>query len=175
MKKTISRRNFVQSGALIAAALAAPGAVGSLAQQLQRAGKASPIQLGLASYTFRNFTRAQLIGFMKQINVTALNAKDVKDHLPSDPEDEAKALADYAAAGNQASCRRDDLLAKDDDADMRGKFEYCKRAGISVMVAGNPAPRRFRASKSSSSNTTYASPSTITDRKIRYGLRPWMS
>ena len=36
---------------------------------------------------------------MKQLNVTALNPKDVKDHLPMDPAEEAKALADYAAAG----------------------------------------------------------------------------
>jgi hypothetical protein len=55
--------------------------------------------LGLASYTFRNFSRAQMIGFLKQLNVLALNAKDVKDHLPADPQEEAAALADYAAAG----------------------------------------------------------------------------
>ena len=47
---------------------------------------------GCTSYTFRNFDRAQLIGFMKQLNVLALNAKDVKDHLPVDPAGEAKAL-----------------------------------------------------------------------------------
>ena len=42
-------------------------------------------RLGLASYTFRNFTRAQLIAFMKQLDVHGLNAKDVKDHLPIRP------------------------------------------------------------------------------------------
>ena len=140
MKETISRRNFVQSGVVIAAALAAPGAVGSLAQPSPSAGKALPIQLGLASYTFRNFTRAQLIGFMKQLHVSALNAKDVKDHLPADPAEEAKALQDYAAAGIQLHAAGVISLAKDDDADMRAKFEYCKRAGISVMVAGGMTP-----------------------------------
>jgi sugar phosphate isomerase/epimerase len=112
----------------------------SLTQRSPRTGKKSPIQLGLASYTFRSFSRAQLIGFMKQLNLTALNAKDVKDHLPADPEDEAKALADYAAAGIKLHAAGTISLAKDDDADMRGKFEYCKRAGITVMVAGNPTP-----------------------------------
>jgi sugar phosphate isomerase/epimerase len=29
---------------------------------------------------------------------------------------------------------------KDEDDDIRSKFEYCKRAGISVIVAGDPAP-----------------------------------
>ncbi len=31
-------------------------------------------------------------------------------------------------------------FAKDEDDDIRSKFEYCKRAGIKVIVAGDPAP-----------------------------------
>src|ERR1700688_3678171 len=99
MSNTFSRRNFVQSGALMAAASVTSRAVPLLAQPMPVSGKPSPIRLGLASYTFRNFTREQMIGYMKQLNVTNLNCKDVKDHLPMDPEGEAKALADYAAAG----------------------------------------------------------------------------
>ena len=97
-----------------------------------------PVRLGLASYTFRNFSRAQLIGFMKQLNVLALNAKDVKDHLPADPSGEALALADYAAAGIKLHAAGVISFAKDDDADMRAKFEYGKRAGIPVIVVGDP-------------------------------------
>jgi sugar phosphate isomerase/epimerase len=96
--------------------------------------------LGLASYTFRNFSRAQMIGFMKQLNVTALNAKDTKDHLPVDPQEEAEALEDYAAAGIKLHAAGAIYFPKDDDADIRSKFDYCKRAGISVIVAGDPAP-----------------------------------
>jgi sugar phosphate isomerase/epimerase len=102
--------------------------------------KESPVRLGLASYTFRNFTRAQLIAYMKQLHVDQLNAKDVKDHLPMDPAEEAKALADYAAAGIKLHAAGAIYFTKDDDEDIRGKFEYCKRAGISVIVAGDPAP-----------------------------------
>ena len=140
MKNSFSRRNFVQSGALIAAASVTPSAIPLLAQPSQGAGKPLPIQLGVASYTFRNFTRDKMIGFMKQINVNALNAKDVKDHLPMDPEAEAKALADYAAAGIKLHAAGTIYFPKDEDDDIRSKFEYCKRAGISVIVAGDPAP-----------------------------------
>ena len=98
------------------------------------------MRLGLASYTFRNFTRAQMIGFMKQLNLTALNPKDVKDHLPLDPAEEAKALADYKAAGITLHAAGVIYFPKEDDEDMRAKFEYAKRAGISVIVAGDPAP-----------------------------------
>src|ERR1700758_5755424 len=93
---TITRRNFVRSSALVAAACAAPGIAPAIPHKAE--GKPSPIRLGLASYTFREFNRAQLIGFMKQLNVLALNAKDVKDHLPMDPPAETQALTDYAAA-----------------------------------------------------------------------------
>jgi sugar phosphate isomerase/epimerase len=140
MKNTLSRRNFIQSGALIAAASATAGAPSLLAQPTPASGKPSPIQLGLASYTFRNFTREQMIGYMKQLNVTALNAKDVKDHLPMDPEGEAKAIADYTAAGIKLHAAGTIYFPKDEDDDIRSKFEYCKRAGISVIVAGDPAP-----------------------------------
>ncbi len=140
MKKTFSRRNFVQSSALIAAASVTQGAIPLLAQPTAASGKPSPIHLGLASYTFRNFTRAQMIGYMKQLNVNALNAKDVKDHLPMNPEEEAKAVADYTAAGIKLHAAGTIYFPKDEDDDIRSKFEYCKRAGISVIVAGDPAP-----------------------------------
>jgi sugar phosphate isomerase/epimerase len=81
-----------------------------------------------------------MIEFMKQLNVTALNPKDVKDHLPMDPAEEAKALADYAAAGISLHAAGVIYFPKDEDDDIRAKFEYAKRAGISVIVAGDPAP-----------------------------------
>jgi sugar phosphate isomerase/epimerase len=140
MNHPISRRGFVSSLALAGAACAAAKAVPLLAQIRTLSSMEMPIRLGLASYTFRNFTRAQLIGYMKQLRVDQLNAKDVKDHLPMDPAEEAKALADYAAAGIKLHAAGAIYFDKDEDADIRNKFEYCKRAGISVIVAGDPAP-----------------------------------
>jgi sugar phosphate isomerase/epimerase len=140
MKNNFSRRNFIRSGALAAAAFAASSDVFASAQERLTALEASQVRLGVASYTFRNFNRAQMIGFMKQLNVFALNAKDVKDHLLQDPQEEATALADYAAGGIRLHAAGAIYFAKDEDADIRSKFEYCKRAGIAVIVAGDPAP-----------------------------------
>ena len=139
MKKMFSRRNFVRTGAVGAAAFAASASVFAPAEQRPSVDQASPIRLGLASYTFRNFSRAQTIGFMKQLNVFELNAKDVRDHLPTDPQEEAAALADYASAGIRLHAAGTIYFEKDEDADIRAKFEYCKRAGIAVVVAGDPA------------------------------------
>jgi sugar phosphate isomerase/epimerase len=139
MKSIYSRRDFVRAGALAGAAFAASSDVFGLAQE-HASSDESPIRLGMASYTFRNFNRAQMIGFMKQLNVLALNAKDVKDHLPTDPQQEVAAAADYAAAAIRLHAAGTIYFAKDEDADIRNKFEYCKRAGIAVIVAGDPAP-----------------------------------
>jgi sugar phosphate isomerase/epimerase len=138
-----SRRSFLRSSALIVAASAASPAFPAHAEPEKperETGAPTPIQLGIASYSFRNFSRAQLISYLKQLNIAELNAKDVKDHLPSIAADEAGALADYSAAGIKLHAAGAIYFSKHDEDDIRAKFEYCKRAGISVIVAGDPAP-----------------------------------
>jgi sugar phosphate isomerase/epimerase len=135
--ENLNRRIFLLSAA---AACAASGAVPAFAEPKPASGKRLPIHLGLATYTFRNFTRAQMIGFLKQLNLADINVKDVKDHLPMDPAEEAKALADYAASGIKLHAAGAIYFRNNEDADIRAKFEYCKRAGISVIVAGDPTP-----------------------------------
>src|SRR5277367_1358324 len=138
-KGSFSRRDFVRSSALVAA-FAVSSDVLAMSQEKPSTDETAPIRLGLASYTFRNFSRTQMIGFMKHLNVSALNAKDAKDHLPMDPQEESAAIADYAAAGISLHAAGVIYFPKDEDDDIRSKFEYCKRAGISVIVAGDPAP-----------------------------------
>ena len=87
MKNDLTRRNFLGSCAVAAGTLLASNDLSALSLDRSSADRSSandvaPIRLGLASYTFRNFSRAQLIGFMKQLKVFALNAKDARDHLP---------------------------------------------------------------------------------------------
>ena len=120
--------------------LTAPRTVAALVEQKSATSEPSAIRLGIASYTFRNFGRAQVIGFMKQLNVVDLNAKDVRDHLPADEPGEAAAFRDYAAAGIRLHAAGVISFAKDDDADIRAKFEYAKRARVPVIVGGDPLP-----------------------------------
>ena len=143
MSNRFSRRNFLQSSAVLAAAGAAAttqfSAMPALAQTVPPTLARTPFNLGVASYTFRNFTRDKLIGFMKQLNLVDLNCKDAKDHLPMDHTAEAAALADYAAAGIKLHAAGTVYFPKDEDDDIRSKFEYAKRAGIKVIVTGDPA------------------------------------
>jgi sugar phosphate isomerase/epimerase len=110
----------------------------------QREGSASaaaPIKLGVASYTFRAFDRARLIESMQQLKNTRLNAKDVKDHLPMNLSAEDAALEAYRNANIQVHAVGTVSFAKDEEDDMRAKFEYARRAGVSVIVGGDPTPQ----------------------------------
>ncbi len=148
MNDHLSRRNILRS-AVVASATAALTPLGAAVLPFVANARAmpalkpspapQPIRLGLASYTFRNFDRAQLIGYMKSLRIDALNAKDVKNHLPVEPTQEAQALADYAAAGITLHAAGAIYFDKDDLVGIRSKFDYCKRAGIRVIVAGDPS------------------------------------
>src|SRR5271156_5447982 len=98
MRPAITRRNFIRTTALTAATVASAKDLLELTKAPQTPSEKTPIRLGLASYTLRNFTPAQMIADMQQLKISALNAKDVKDHLPTNPQEEQAALADYAAA-----------------------------------------------------------------------------
>jgi len=138
MSKNIPRRRFIRSAAL--AACAASRTAQGIAQAVRASGKPTPLRFGIATYTFRNFSRAQLIAFSKQLHVYDLNCKDVKDHLPLDASLEAQALADYAAAGIKLHAAGVISFPTDDENDIRSKFDYAKRAGVPVIVAGDVAP-----------------------------------
>jgi len=133
---SLSRRKLLQSTALAAAATALP----SFGEPRAETGKPSPFRLGMCSYTFRNFTRAQMIPMLKQLNITGLNAKNAKDHLPVDPDQEAAAVADYKANGIHLHAAGAIYFSKGDETNVRAQFDYVKRAGIPVIVAGDPTP-----------------------------------
>ncbi|MGB8259614.1 MAG: sugar phosphate isomerase/epimerase [Terracidiphilus sp.] len=140
MTSSLSRRTLLRSGALLTAAGSLPG----LAVAAPEAAAGRAIRLGIATYTFRSFPRAQMIGWLKQLGIASINAKDVKDHLPSEPAEEARAVADYAAAGIELHAGGAIYFTKDEDDDIRAKFEYAKRAGLPVIVAGDPAPTALK-------------------------------
>jgi sugar phosphate isomerase/epimerase len=135
-----SRRDLLRTTAIGISGVAFASSATAFADTSRSEPKPSPVRLGLASYTFRNYSRAQLIGFMKQLNIRELNAKDTKDHLPVNPDEQDRALEDYKAAGINLHAAGAIYFPKNEDDDIRSKFEYCKRAGIGVIVAGDPSP-----------------------------------
>ena len=135
-RRSLARREFLSgSAALAVAGLASKLGWGSNAAA---AISPSPIRLGVASYSFRKFGIPDVIQFMQVLHTPYLNAKDM--HLPMTSASEVKRVADeYGAAGITLTAAGVIYFTKDDDEDMRRKFEYCKIAGIPLIVAG-PTP-----------------------------------
>jgi sugar phosphate isomerase/epimerase len=137
---SFTRRDFLQITAAAAAASFSTPASLLQAQSTDGQTQRHPIELGMASYTFRNFDRAKVIEFMKELKLTNLNAKDVKDHLPmAPPEATQQAVADYIAHDIKLTAVGAVYFPKNEDDDIRAKFDYAKRAGVKVIVAGDPA------------------------------------
>jgi len=129
---TATRRNFLGQTTALAAASAVSAASPASAADLP----VSPVRLGVASYSLRRFDRAHVIEFMKALKAPLINLKDM--HLPMAPPDETRrAAAEFRQAGLTITGAGVIAFNKDDDADIRAKFEYVKTAGI-PMIVGMP-------------------------------------
>ena len=136
MNPNVSRRALIGGGTMLTASALLSNSALSFAAPASPSS--SSIRLGIASYTFRKFDQAHLIDFMKQLKCTLLNLKDV--HLPMTPADQvAPRAAEYRAAGLTLTAAGTIYFDKDDDNDIRAKFDYVKAAGIPIIVG---APTR---------------------------------
>jgi sugar phosphate isomerase/epimerase len=132
MNFSTTRRALLRGGSMLAASSFLSNSAIAFTGKAP-ASPNSPIRLGIASYTFRKFDDAHLIEFMKQLKTPYLNLKDM--HLPMTPVDQIAPTADkYRAAGFTLTAAGNITLAKDEDEDVRSKFEYLKLAGIPIMV-----------------------------------------
>jgi sugar phosphate isomerase/epimerase len=130
MLSATSRRGFLSGTAAVVAAASLPLKSSATPASV----KPSPILLGVASYSFYKLDRQHVIDGLKALKTPYLNVKDV--HLPmTTPEEIRKAAAEYRAAGLTLTGAGTISLQKDDDAEMRKAFEYCKEAGIPMIVA----------------------------------------
>jgi sugar phosphate isomerase/epimerase len=129
---SITRRAWIGSAS---AAAIASGAL--RAQQYHIAG--ADFKLGVASYSFRKFSREQAIQMTKQLGTPYLNVKDFHLALDSTPEQIDAAKKEFADAGIITVGCGNISFQKDDEADIRSKFEYAKRAGFPLIVCAPTA------------------------------------
>ena len=97
------------------------------------------IKLGVASYSFRKFNRAQAIQMTKQLGTPYLNVKDFHLSLDATPAEIAAAKKEFADAGIIIVGCGNVSFSKDDEADIRHKFEYAKLLGAPVIVCAPTA------------------------------------
>lgn len=123
----MNRRNLIQSIAF--------GAVASrLATAQQYHIHGANFKLGIASYSFRKFSRADAIRMTKELGTPYLNVKDFHLALNSTPEQIDEAKKEFADAGIILVGCGNVSFEKDDEADIRSKFEYARRAGFPLIV-----------------------------------------
>lgn len=125
-----SRRSFL-STALGAAAMTPAMASGGAAAKSDHAGD---LKLGVASYSFREFGRHLAIVDTRKLGVSYINIKEFHLPLNSTPEEISKARAEFEKAGLTILGGGNVSFQKDDEADIRHKFEYAKAAGMPVIV-----------------------------------------
>ncbi len=98
------------------------------------------VRLGVASYSLRKFTRAQVIEMVKALGTPYINLKSV--HLPYElpPDELAAARREIEAAGLQIVGGGTITFDEDSDDGVRKYFEYAKAAGMPVIVATADPP-----------------------------------
>ncbi len=131
----ISRRSWLGT---VPGAIGLAAASGNLsAQQYHIAG--ADFKLGVASYSFRHFSRAQAIEMTKQLGTPYLNVKEFHLKLDSTPQDIDAAKQEFHEAGIILVGCGNVSFQKDDESDIRHKFEYAKRAGFPLIVCAPTA------------------------------------
>jgi|SRR5579871_2359631 len=91
-------------------------------------------KLGVASYSLRKFPRTAAISMVKQLNTRYVSIKEF--HLPirSTPEAIAQGRKEFEDAGLIVLSGGVITFNRDDDADIRSKFEYAKLAGMPMIT-----------------------------------------
>ena len=132
-RESISRRTLLAGipGTLGIAASTLAGS-GSLQGAPGTAG--TDVKLGIASYSFRKFSRAKAIQMAKELDIRYLSVKDV--HLPYDstPAQIDGAKKEFEAGGIVLVGCGVVYFKEDSDSDIRSKFDYAKRAGFPMIT-----------------------------------------
>lgn len=134
--KRLSRRDALKLAGLSAAAV-------PLNELLGQTGRADPgppgvrFSLGIASYTFRDFPLAQVVGMTQRLGIRKLTLKEM--HLPlasSDAEIDAVVENLKASGIELTGCG---VIYMQSEAEVLRAFAYAKRAGTRLIV-GVPDP-----------------------------------
>jgi sugar phosphate isomerase/epimerase len=126
-----SRRGFLGGaiGASLMPAFAGGGQGGGAT-----GGDSGELKLGVASYSFREFSRKIALANTKKLNTPYINLKDMHLPLNTNKADMEKFHKDFDKSGLTLLGGGNVSFSKDDEADIRSKFEYAKAAGMPVIV-----------------------------------------
>lgn len=136
-----TRRNFIRTAALGAAASVMAPAIGkgypALAKGSSSRASAAPYKIGVAGFTFAHFNIDQSIAMMNRIGVADLSLKDFHLPLNSTPEKISEVLGRFKAGGINIYAVGVIYMTSKDAIDKA--FDYTRKVGVPLMI-GVPAP-----------------------------------
>jgi sugar phosphate isomerase/epimerase len=132
----MERRGFLKTAAMGAAGVAALGLPRDASAEAPRAAAAgTPVKLGVASYSLRNFPRAKAIEMIKELGVPYVNIKSVHLDYKLSPADIAAARKEFTDAGLTIVGGGTVTFDQDTDESVQRYFEYAKAAGFPLIVS----------------------------------------
>ena len=96
------------------------------------ASHSGAITLGVATYSFRNFSRAYAIKMIKELGVVNCNVKDMHLSMQDTPEQLRAGVKRFTDAGLKIVAGGNVSMQK--EAQLRPAFEYAKACGFPVIV-----------------------------------------
>ena len=142
-ESSVPRRSFLAtSAATVAGGVLGAAAVPRVARAVtetppRRAREAAPgaINLGIASYSLRNFPLDRALEMMKALRTPYVNFKSVHVAYEKTPQELAAFRQQVQAAGFRIVGGGTIDFAKDTDEDVKRLFEYARDAGMPLIVA----------------------------------------
>jgi len=119
------RRGFLSA---LAAASAAPST------SFAASPGETDLKLGVATYSLREFSRRLAIKMMREMKIDYVSIKEFHLLYTSTPEEIAKAVAEFKAAGLTILSGGVIGMQKNDEGELRRMFEYARMAGMPMMV-----------------------------------------
>ena len=121
------RRKFIQSTAVL---IPVTGLLSFTKRNIPP--KAAPMDIGIAGYTFVNYSLDDSIAIMKRLNIRYISVKDFHLPLDSTPEQIKEVLAKYKAAGIEVYTVG--VIYMKTEAEIDRAFDYAKRVGVNMIV-----------------------------------------
>jgi inosose dehydratase len=135
MSTKTSRRIFIKSAGMGIAVSSIPGFIQSCSNQKQFPGRAGieRIKLGLASYTFREFSLDDTILMTKRIGLNHIALKSFHMPLESTKDEIIAAAEKVRAAGlDLYGCS---VVVLKNENEVNQVFDYAKTAGMKIILA----------------------------------------
>lgn len=141
-----SRRNFLKrAGVGVAAGMAIPGVAGAAwpttkPSRIGSAPERNPaFPLGVATYSLREFSRAETISMIRELGATHVSVKSF--HLPYElsPGELKQAADEFREAGLRLVSGGNNSIKEDTDEHVDSFFSYADAAGIPMLVIA-PTP-----------------------------------